>query len=759
MAYDLPETRWIGKRIPRPDGVDKVTGRANFGADLLLPGMLEAKLLRSPHAHARIVSIDTSKAQALTGVKAVITAADMPDVAAGRGEAGESEVEFRDLAANILARDKVLYDGHAVAAVAATSAAIAEAALALIEVTYEVLPHVIDVEDAMAPDAPLLHERLFTEGVSPKPDTPSNIAKTIVQKKGDVAAGLAEADRVIERTFRTGATHQGYIEPHAAVAEWTEDGQSRIWCSSQGHFMIRALTAKLMGLDLSDLRVTPAEIGGGFGGKTTVYLEPVALLLSKKTGRPVRAVMSRAEVFRGTGPTSGSVVRAKIGVTRDGRITAGEVELKYQAGAFPGSPAMPGCMSAFACYDLENALVTGHDVVSNRPKCAAYRAPGAPMSTFAVESVLDEIALELGMDPIELRLKNAAKEGTRAVYGASFRQIGYVETLEAAKAHPHWSAPLGPNQGRGLASGFWFNIGGESTAAVHVNPDGTVTVVSPNPDIGGSRASMALMAAEVLGIDVARVRPIIGDTASIGYSDLTGGSRVTFAVGMAVIEATTHVVDDLRARAAKLWEVDVDGVEWRDGAAHPASHNVGEFDPLSLADLAKQTAKLGGPIVGHAAINARGAGPGFGTHICDVEVDPETGRVEVIRYTAIQDAGRAIHPDYVEGQMQGGVAQGVGWALNEEYIYGPDGRLQNAGFLDYRMPVASDLPMIDTVVVEVPNPSHPYGVRGVGEVPIVPPLAAVANAVSHAIGMRMEVLPMSPPRVLEAIDRAGAEAG
>ena len=752
MAFDLPETKWIGKRIPRPDGVDKVTGRAGFGADLMLPGMLETKILRSPHAHARIRAIDTSKAEALKGVMAVITAADLPEAAAETVDAGEAQVQFQDLSNNVLAHGKVLYDGHAVAAVAATSAAIAEAALALIDVDYEVLPHVIDVEAAMAPDAPLLHENMITAGVDPKPETPSNVAQKIVQSKGDVETGFAEADLVIERTFRTGATHQGYIEPHAAVAEWTEDGQSRLWCSSQGHFMVRALTAKLLGMELSDLRVTPAEIGGGFGGKTTVYLEPIALLLSKKSGRPVRAIMSREEVFRGTGPTSGSVVRARIGVKRSGQITAGEVELKYEAGAFAGSPAMPGCMSAFACYDLENAHVTGYDVVSNRPKCAAYRAPGAPMSTFAVESVLDEIAGELDIDPIDLRLMNAAKAGTKAVYGATFREIGYVETLEAAKAHPHWSAPLGPNQGRGVASGFWFNIGGESTAAVHVNPDGTVVVVSPNPDIGGSRASMALMAAEVLEIDVARVRPVIGDTASIGYSDLTGGSRVTFAVGMAVIEAAKSVVAELRERAAKLWEVDADAVEWRDGAAHPASQNVGEFEPLTLSQLAGQTARLGGPIVGHAAINARGAGPGFGTHICDVEVDMETGRVEVVRYTAIQDAGRAIHPDYVEGQMQGGVAQGVGWALNEEYVYGADGRLQNAGFLDYRIPVASDLPMIDTVIVEVPNPAHPYGVRGVGEVPIVPPLAAVANAVSHVVGTRMTRLPMSPPRVLATID-------
>ncbi len=752
MGQEPVETKWVGKRIVRPDGVDKVTGRANFGADMNLPGMLEAKILRSPHAHARIKKIDTSKAEALKGVHAVVTGADFPELKAASVDGGEAQVNLKDLGENLMARDKALYDGHAVAAVAATSASIANDALDLIEVEYELLPHVIDVEAAMKDDAPLLHDDMFTSGVEPQPKKPSNIAARMEFGAGDTAKGFAEADVIVERTFRTAATHQGYIEPHAAVAEWTEDGQSRIWCSSQGHFAIRSMTTALLDMEEAELRVMPAEIGGGFGGKTTIYLEPVALLLSKKSGRPIRIVMSREEVFRGSGPTSGSVVKTKIGATNDGKITAGEVELKYEAGAYAGSPAMPGCMTAFACYDIENAKVVGYDVVSNRPKCAAYRAPGAPMTAFAVESVLDEISEKIKMDPVELRMKNAAKEGTRALYGAKFKQIGFEETLKAAKDHPHYSAPLGPNQGRGIACGFWFNIGGESTANINVNPDGSVTVVSPNPDIGGSRASMVLMAAEVLGIDPEKIRITIGDTASIGYSGLTGGSRVTFAVGMAVVEAAKDVVKQLCERAAKIWEVDFEGVEWRDGAAHPASTNVGDFDPLTLGDLAAQAGKLGGTVVGASSINARGAGPGFGTHICDVEVDKETGRVDVVRYTAIQDAGKAVHPSYVEGQMQGGVAQGVGWALNEEYIYNDDGQLENPGFLDYRVPVTSDMPMIDTVIVEVPNPFHPYGVRGVGEVPIVPPLAAVANAVSHAVEKRMEQLPISPPRLLSIID-------
>ena len=409
-------------------------------------------------------------------------------------------------------------------------------------------------------------------------------------------------------------------------------------------------------------------------------------------------------------------------------------------------------MTCFAMYDLKNVAITGYDVVSNRPKVAAYRAPGAPISTFATESVMDEIARKIGMDPIEFRLKNAARDGTKAAYGPTFNNIGYVETLEAAKKHPNYHAPLGPNQGRGVASGFWFNIGGESSGAVHIAEDGTAVVISGNPDIGGSRAAMAMMTAEVLGIPVEKCRPIVADTSSLGFSHLTGGSRVTFATGMAVTQAAEKVVEILKQRAALIWDIPVEAVEWKDGAAYPAGANAGSFDPLTLPEIAMKAGRTGGPIGAEQGINAQGAGPGFATHICDIEVDPETGKTTVLRYTAVQDVGRAIHPSYVEGQMQGGAVQGIGWALNEEYIYNDRGVMDNCGFLDYRVPVASDLPMIDTVMVEVPNPRHPFGAKGVGEVPIVPPMAAVANAIRGATGLRMASLPMSPPKIRAAFD-------
>jgi CO/xanthine dehydrogenase Mo-binding subunit len=664
-------------------------------------------------------------------------------------------VNFWHVTRNILAREKTLYEGHAIAAVAATSASIADDALSLIKVDYEVLPHVIDVDAAMAPDAPLLFEDMITRGIEPAPTKPSNISKRLEFKTGDLDAGFAEADVVIEKEFKTAAVHQAYIEPHACVARCDADGQTEIWSSSQGHFQMRALTAQILGKKIGDIRVYAAEIGGGFGGKTVTYLEPVATLLAQKSGSPVRLMMSRDEVFKSTGPTSGSSMWVKIGVKKDGTLVAADGIFKFQAGAFPGSPVMNGCLCAFAPYNIPAQRAVGYDVVCNRPKSAAYRAPGSPISAFAVESVLDMLATKIGMDPLELRHRNGARIGTPTIFGPKHAHDGYIQTIEALQNHPAYKTKLGKNQGRGVASGYWFNGGGDSSATLQINADGTVLVATGSPDIGGSRASMAIMAAETLGVDYSQVRAIVADTGSVGYTHVTGGSRVTFATGTAVVNATKNVIVDLCKRAAMIWDVDPEGVIWEDGFAKPAGANVGDFEPLSVKALAAKSSATGGPITASASVNAGGQAPGFSTQFCDVEVDPETGKVTVLRFVAAQDVGRAIHPSYVEGQIQGGVVQGIGWALNEEYIYNAKGQLDNAGFLDYRCPVASDLPMIEAVLVEVPNPAHPYGAKGVGEVNICPPMAALANAIEHAIGRRMTELPMSPPKILAAID-AGA---
>lgn len=744
-SYTGQKFKLVGTRPLRPDGVDKVTGRAKYGADAFAPGQLVGRVLRSPHAHAKIKKIDTSKAEKLPGVKAVITSADLPDYT--NGDRG-----MFDILENCMARDKVFYDGHAVAAVAAIDADTARKALKLIKVDYEVLPHVTDVDEAIKPSAPVLHNDIFTEGVEPKPKKPSNIAKRTEFGHGDVAQGFKEADVVIEKTFKTEQTHQGYIEPHACLANVGPDGQGEMWVTTQGHFVYRNQCAQLLGMDISKLRVTASEIGGGFGGKTHIWAEPVALALSRKANRPVKLVMTRDEVFRASGPTSSTSIDVKIGAKKDGTITAAQATLRYASGPFYGMWAELGAMTSFACYDLKNVKSVGFEVLVNRPKVAAYRAPSAPMAAFAVESVIDEIAKKIGVDPVEMRIKNAAKEGTKSSYGPVYGPIGIGPTLAAAKNHPHMKAPLKKNQGRGMACGFWFNFGGQTCTSININPDGTAVVAVGTIDVGGSRASMSLMAAEELGIPYENVRCVVADTSSLGHNDMSDGSRVTFSSGMATVVAARNAIKVLCARAAKMWDIPEDAVIWEDGCAKPAGANAGTFPPLTLKEIAAGAANTGGPIAGHNEFVADGAGVSFATHICDVEVDPETGATKILRYTVIQDAGKAIHPSYVEGQYQGGAAQGIGWALNEEYIYGKDGRLQNPGFLDYRIPVCSDLPFIDTVILEIPNPNHPYGVRGVGETSIVPPLAAIANAVSNAAGVRMTHIPMSPPRILKAIE-------
>ncbi|HLJ11434.1 MAG TPA: xanthine dehydrogenase family protein molybdopterin-binding subunit [Planctomycetaceae bacterium] len=737
----------IGTRPIRHDGVDKVTGRAKYGADLRLSGLLYGFVLRSPHAHARIKSIDTSRAKALPGVRAVITHRDLREPGSRVVDLGEGAVNLRHLSNNILAADKVLYRGHAVAAVAADSVHVAEEAAGLIKVEYEVLPAVTDVRSAMEAGAPLLHDDLFTDELGQRATKPSNVAKHFRFEKGDVSEGFARAKIVVEREFHTATVHQGYIEPHNATALWNPDGHVTVWTSTQGAFTVRQQVAELVNLPISRVKVIPMEIGGGFGGKIRVYLEPVAAILSKRCGQPVKVLMSRADVFEGTGPTPGSYIKVKVGVDASGKITAAETYMAYEAGAYPGSPIGAGAMCIFACYDIPNGKIDGYDVVVNKPQTSAYRAPGATNAAFALETVTDEICEKLKLDPLEFRLKNAAREGTRRVDGPVFPRIGMIETVEAAKNSDHWKTPLaGKNRGRGVAVGFWFNCGLKSSVSATVNPDGTVALVEGSTDIGGTRTSIAMQLAETLGIGAADVVPSVGDTDSVGYTDVTGGSRVTFATGYAAYEAARDIQRQMIERAARIWEVDAPQVSYEDGSlVGPGGKK------FTFRELAAQVNKTGEPIVGRGSVDPEGCGGAFAAHIVDVEVDPETGKVDILRYTAAQDVGTAIHPAYVEGQIQGGAVQGIGWGLNEEYFYDAAGTMRNSTFLDYRIPTCYDLPMIDTIIVEVPNPGHPYGVRGVGEVPIVPPPAALANAIYHAVGVRMQRLPMSPPKVLHEI--------
>ncbi len=744
----------VGTRPIRHDGYDKVTGKAVFGADISLPGLLYGKVLRSPHAHARIRSIDTRRAEAHPDIRAVVTHKDLPTADDRLAEVGEDAfMSLKYLSNAILAEEKVLFKGHPVAAVAATSPHTAAEALELIDVDYEVLPSVTNVEDAMKEGAPVLHEHINApEVLGDERRGGSNIAGHSQQIKGDVEEGFRNADIVVEREFRTKMVHQGYIEPQNATAWWGEDGRVTIWCSSQGQFGIRDQVSKLIGTPVSEIKVVPLEIGGGFGGKLRAYLEPISVLLSKKTGRPVKTTMTRAEVLEATGPTSGSYVKVKMGVTNDGRITAARGWIAFEAGAYPGSSHGGAATSMFSPYDIENVQTDSFDVLDNKPSTSAYRAPGAPIGAFAGESVVDELCQRLDMDPVEFRLLNAAKEGTRMANGISHPRIGAVEVLEAIKDHPHYSAPLTPDGkrrvGRGVAIGSWGNGSGPACAVANVLPNGRVSLLEGSVDIGGTRTAVAQQFAEVMGIPVEDVHPHVGDTDMIGFTSNTGGSGAAFKSGWAAAEAAHDVKRQLIERAAVVWETSADQVDYADGVIY---HRADPELRITLRELAADLNATGGPIVGRANISPKGAARAFAANIVDVAVDEETGKVDVLRFTAIQDAGTAIHPSYVEGQIQGGAAQGVGWALNEEYFMSDDGKMLNSSFLDYRMPTSLDLPMIDSVIIEVTNPGHPFGVRGAGEAPIVPPLAAMANAVTDAVGVRMSELPMSPGVIVEAI--------
>jgi len=759
LALSTKEFSIIGTRPPRHDALDKVTGRAKYSDDIQLPGLLHGKILRSPYAHARIKSIDTSKAMALPGVHAVATSADLPQVSGKVVDLENGFFNYLFLSNNCLANDKALYVGHAIAAVAASTQEIAKNAVSLIEVTYEVLPPVMHGLKALEANSPILHDNLETtidataraggyrDGSGSTKGT--NLANRFEFGIGDVEEGFKKADLIVERKYRTEPVHQGYIEPHGATVLWSENGAITIWSSSQGQFAIRDLTAKVLGVPESKIKAIPMEIGGGFGGKTLVYLEPVAAILSRKTGRPVKLLMDRTEVFIGTGPTSGTDITVKIGVTNNGKIVAAKALLVYEAGAFPGSPVAPGSQCIFAPYNIPNVYIEGLDVVVNRPKSAAYRAPGSPPAAFAAESTVDEICQKLSIDPLDFRIMNGAKEGTRKGSGPLWKSIGYIETVEAAKQHSHYNEPRGKQSfGRGVASGFWVNGSGPASATASVNSDGTVSLVEGSPDIGGSRTVAAMQLAEVLGIPSEDVKPSIGDTDSIGYTSVTGGSSVAFKTGWACYEAAQDIKSQIIERAAKMWKVSTDNLEYQSGKV---CHKSDPELTMHFKELALKLNATGGPIVGRATVDPRGVGGAFATHIVDVEVDSETGKVNILRYTAVQDVGKAIHPTYVEGQIQGGVAQGIGWALSEEYVFDKNGKMMNPTFLDYRMPTALDLPMIDAVLVEVANPGHPFGVKGVGEVPIAPCMAAIANAIHDAIGIRLYELPMSPSRVLDAI--------
>ena len=673
-----PNYKVIGTRPIRHDGMDKVTGAARYGADTQLPGLLYGKILRSPHAHARILSIDTSKAEALPGVTAVVTSKDLAPAEDKVQEMGEDVTNLMYLSANILAQDKVLYHGHAIAAVAANSVHVAEEALKLIEVKYELLPPVLDAYESAQPGAPILLPGLRTTSMGEKGDQPTNLASLLRHERGDLAAGFAAADVIVEREFRTAMVHQGYIEPQASTAIWKNDDHIDIWTTTQGSFQIRDSVAELLQLPVSQIRVTPTEIGGGFGGKFTPYTDiPAALLSRKSRHRPVKIVMTRTEVLQATGPTSGSFIRVKMGATKDGTITAAQAELYYEAGAYPGSPVGAGAGVILSPYKLDNLRIDGYDVVVNRPQTGAYRAPGGTNAAFASESVIDELAEKIGMDPLEFRHKNAAKEGDWRPDGPIYQRIGYAETVEAAIDHPHYSAVKGKKQGRGVASGFWFNGAGPSSVSANVNPDGTVNLIEGSTDIGGSRASASMMLAETLGIAAEDVHPQVVDTDSIGYTGGTGGSSVTHKIGITIHQLGLDLRAKMAEQLAGLWAVDKESIAFDAGVFSSNGHSLGFKEAAQkLADSNPPPSAFVSMRTGRAGLCHPHCGCGSGRR------DGQSADSALHRHS-----GRGQrHPSQLCGGTDSG-RRGAGHRLGvERGVHlrqrGPSGQLQPAGLPD-----------------------------------------------------------------------------
>lgn len=743
----------VGKPLPRIDAGERVEGTACYPADLSRPGMLHAKTLRSLHAHARIARIDTSRAMALTGVKAIITAADFHDVPVGATiPMGEAGYDMWMVAQINMARDKVFWVGQPIAVVAAVDVHVAAEAVALVDVEYEPLPAVMSINDAMAPGAPIIHERIITTGLDQPSSKSSNVCSRTVIERGSVtnALGSAAATAVIDATIDT--AHQGYIEPQAMLAEVDSNGLATVWVSTQGQHTTEIMISRLLDRPQSRIKVVPLEIGGGFGGKISIHGEAACVRLSEMTGRPVRLVLTREEVFQGgSGPPAAARHRIEVAADADGKLTAINGLYHQDAGGLPG--LNPGLMmqASAALYQCPNLHLEGYDVVTNKPRTEAYRGPGGIQAYFAMEQAMDSLCQKLDLDPLEFRIRNASVTGSMMPIGTPFPSIGLTTILDAVRSHACWKSPLGEGafpRGRGLALGYWRGTSMTSACHISISGDGRPMLSMGSADISGTRTTMAQVAAEQFELSIEDVYVTMGDTKSVGYSDGAAGSRLARTMAAAVVEASDKALTELRARAARLLQAEPQALTYQNGIFQAPPENTGAT--ISLAEIMQATL-TDGAILETGVSTKLPLGVEVGAHVADVEVDTETGQVTVLRYTAFQDVGRALNPTAVEGQIEGSVVQGLGWALTEGFDYGDDGRLRNASMLDYRMPTSLDVPPVEAVIIETPVPDVPYGLRGVGEVPIVPVGGCIANAVARAIGARVTNMPMTPERVLKAV--------
>ena len=753
-------TRVVGQSLPRIDAPGKVTGSAVYAADFALPGMLYGKVFRSAEPHARLVRIDTARAAAMPGVRAVITAADAADVRYGAAVKDEP----------VFAPDVVRYVGQPLAAVAAVTLEAAEAALAAIEAVYEPLPPVLDLAAALAPGAPLVHEGWRSYTAIPILQRDGNVCNRARIVVGDVERGWAEADHVFEHRFTTAMVHQGYTEPRAAVAAWDSSGQVTVWSNTQLPFDVQATLADILAITPSKVRIIVPGVGGGFGGKLRIGVEHFAALLARKSGRPVKVMTTSEEELTAAYPRQGTVIELKTGVTRDGRLTARQGRIYFDTGAFAGSG--PGVASVATMvlagpYRTPNLHLEGYAVYTNKTNCGSYRAPSGPQANFAVESQMDIIADALGIDPLELRLRNIVHEGDEGPTGQVLTAVGLEECLRRAADAIGWpDRRPGPGRGKGLAIGWWTTTGGSSGVYVKINPDGSVTLNTGAVEIGtAALTGAAQVLAEALGVDLADITVISGDTGSTPFDFGAQGSRTAFAVGNACRAAAAELERKLFELAAAHLKTTEDALTLRD------KHVVGPDGRVSLAELARQSQVAGGGMIAHGTFIAPGTpydtkrveghvypafhSPSFHAHAVDLSVDVETGEVTIHKYVVAQDVGFALNPIYIEGQIEGGVAQGLGQTLSEEIVY-RDGRVLNANLTDYKMPTTLDVPRIESILVEHPGRVGPFGAKGVGEPPNIEPPAAVANAIAAAVGARITSLPITAEKIVLGHSRDAA---
>src|SRR5216117_909545 len=745
------DVKGIGLSIPRPDAPEKVTGVVQYVADLSPRGLLHAKLLRSPHAHARILKIDVSKARVLPGVRAVLTAADIPEL--------KRKAPTRAHA--VLAIDRVVFAGQPVAAVAADEPAIAEEALDLIDVQYEVLAVSADPLEAMKPGAPPVADAGSVGGVTTeaKPAKAVNISQQSRLQRGDVTKALAESDVVIEQTYRVPMVHQGYLEPHAVLAQWDTAGNLTLWASTQGSFNTRSEVADVLELSENRIKVIPMECGGGFGGKIRALCEPITAILARATGRPVRYVMTRREELQAGMPAPQVIIRLKAGVKRDGTLMALEGEAILESGAFSGAVLAVSGVFLASLYLWPSFDVKGFEVLTHKPSIAAYRAPVAPQTIFAIDSQMEQIAHAIGADPVEFRLRHLQREGDKMANGQPWLSNGAVEVLTRIAEHPLWkkraewkaSSKDGRLRGTGLSLGGWLGGLQPTGATVRLNPDGTLQVLTGQVDIAGTNIALAQIAATAYGVDIDKVKITTGDTDVAPMTGLSAGSKTTYTVGVAVMQAAQNARNQTLEIAAKELEASVHDLEIDNGKVVVRGvPNKG----VTLAQIGKKgnlyMSKVE-PVLGmsHPAFSVQA--PAFCGQLAKIEIDPDTGELTLHDFVVVQDVGKAINPLQIEGQMQGGAVQSLGMALTEALMYDEKGRLTNPSLLDYRKLTSADLPNIETIIVEKPAPHGPFGARGVGEPPIVPAPAAIANAVEDATGVRLTVLPLSPERIALAI--------